>query len=120
MKSHLTRRPAPLLVAFLSAAALGGCAQEKPGPFEQAGQKADKAVDNAQKEIEKAAEQTRRNLEGAKKKAVETGEVVSEKAKQAGAEASREAKKAGDAATKFAEGIRREIGNTDPKPTPKR
>jgi hypothetical protein len=114
------RKPAPLLAALLTAAALASCSPEKPGPFEQAGQKADKAVDDAQKEIEKAAEQTRRNFEEAKRKAAETGEAVSEKAKQAGEDASREAKKAGEAASKFAEGLRREIAKPDQKPTPKR
>lgn len=120
MNLRSARKPAPLLTALLTAAALASCSPEKPGPFEQAGQKADKAVDDAQKEIEKAAEQTRRNFEKAKRKAAETGEAVSEKAKQAGEDASREAKKAGEAASKFAEGLRREIAKPDQKPTPKR
>lgn len=120
MKSRFTWRPVPFLAAFLTAAALVGCGPEKPGPFEKAGQKADKAVGDAQTEIEKAADQTRRNLQEAKKKAVETGEAVSERAKQAGEDASREAKKAGDAASKFAEGLRREIAKPDQTPTPKR
>jgi F0F1-type ATP synthase membrane subunit b/b' len=120
MSSRHIRKSAPLLAALLTAASLASCSPEKPGPFEKAGQKADKAVDDAQAEIEKAAEQTRRNLEEAKKKAIETGEAVSEKAKQAGEDASREAKKAGDAASKFADGLRREIAKPDQKPTPKR
>src|SRR5205814_171051 len=77
-------RPKEIGIALVLASSIGvfGCSNEKPGPFEKAGKKADEKADELKKEVDAAAEKTKKDLKEARKKAEETGEAIAEKAKE--------------------------------------
>jgi len=97
----------------LSLTAGFGCSNEKPGPFEKAGKKADEKADELKKEVDAAAEKTKKDLEEARKKAAETGEAIAEKAKDATEKAaekvSEKTKQAGEAVKETARDVKEDV-----------